>query len=65
VVRAALGTVRERFEDISDQAGKANEHFLDAELFVKAFLRPCESMRSPFGAAGRRKKASPNCRFAV
>jgi len=30
-------------------AGKPNENFLNAELFVKAFLRPCEAMRSNVG----------------
>ncbi|MFO1499497.1 MAG: DUF72 domain-containing protein [Verrucomicrobiota bacterium] len=30
-------------------AGKANESFLNAELFAKAFLHPCESVRSQVG----------------
>ena len=30
-------------------AGKANENFLNADLFVKAFLRPCESVRHSIG----------------
>jgi uncharacterized protein YecE (DUF72 family) len=30
-------------------AGKANENFLNAELFDKAFLRPCETVRSNVG----------------
>src|SRR5262245_29717867 len=32
-----------------DQAGKANETFLNAELFTKAFLGPCEAVRSSIG----------------
>jgi uncharacterized protein YecE (DUF72 family) len=32
-----------------DLAGKENEHFLDAELFKKAFLRPCESIQEKVG----------------
>jgi uncharacterized protein YecE (DUF72 family) len=31
------------------QAGKPNENFLNAELFVEAFLKPCESVRSSIG----------------
>jgi uncharacterized protein YecE (DUF72 family) len=31
------------------QAGKPNENFLNADLFVKAFLKPCESVRSSVG----------------
>jgi uncharacterized protein YecE (DUF72 family) len=31
------------------QAGKANENFLNADLFAKAFLKPCESVRSNIG----------------
>jgi uncharacterized protein YecE (DUF72 family) len=32
-----------------DLAGKPNENFLNAELFVKAFLGPCEAVRSSVG----------------
>jgi uncharacterized protein YecE (DUF72 family) len=32
-----------------DLAGKANENFLNADLFVKAFLHPCEAVRSNVG----------------
>ena len=32
-----------------EQAGKANENFLNAELFAKAFLKPCEVVRSNIG----------------
>ena len=32
-----------------DLAGKANEDFLNADLFVKAFLHPCEAVRSNVG----------------
>jgi uncharacterized protein YecE (DUF72 family) len=38
-----------RLNRFGDQAGKANEHFLDADLFVQAFLKPCESIRSHVG----------------
>jgi uncharacterized protein YecE (DUF72 family) len=31
------------------QAGKVNANFLNADLFVKAFLKPCESVRSSVG----------------
>ena len=31
------------------QAGKPNDHFLDPDLFVKAFLKPCESVRHAIG----------------
>jgi len=31
------------------QAGKTNEMYLNAELFVKAFLRPCEAVRPSIG----------------
>jgi uncharacterized protein YecE (DUF72 family) len=36
-------------ERFGDQAGKPNEHFLDADLFVTDFLRPCESIRPKVG----------------
>jgi hypothetical protein len=32
-----------------DQAGKPNENFLNAELFTKAFLGPCEPFRKNTG----------------
>jgi uncharacterized protein YecE (DUF72 family) len=32
-----------------DLAGKRNENYLNAELFVKAFLAPCEAIRSNVG----------------
>jgi uncharacterized protein YecE (DUF72 family) len=32
-----------------DLAGKRNENFLNAELFVKGFLKPCEAIRSNVG----------------
>ncbi|SPE52290.1 conserved hypothetical protein [Verrucomicrobia bacterium] len=32
-----------------EQAGKPNENFLNPDLFVKAFLGPCESVRSAVG----------------
>jgi uncharacterized protein YecE (DUF72 family) len=32
-----------------DQAGKPNEHFLNAELFTSGFLQPCESIRKQVG----------------
>jgi uncharacterized protein YecE (DUF72 family) len=31
------------------RAGKPNEHFLDAELFANAFLKPCEPFRRNIG----------------
>ena len=31
------------------QAGKPNENYLNAELFAKAFLKPCESVRASIG----------------
>jgi uncharacterized protein YecE (DUF72 family) len=31
------------------QAGKPNENFLNAELFARAFLKPCESVRHVIG----------------
>jgi len=31
------------------RAGQPNEHFLDAEVFERAFLKPCESIRSRVG----------------
>jgi uncharacterized protein YecE (DUF72 family) len=31
------------------RAGKPNENFLNAELFVKAFLKPCEAVRPSIG----------------
>jgi uncharacterized protein YecE (DUF72 family) len=32
-----------------DQAGKPNANYLNAELFAKAFLKPCEAVRSSVG----------------
>ena len=32
-----------------EQAGKPNENFLNAGLFVKAFLKPCEAVRASIG----------------
>jgi uncharacterized protein YecE (DUF72 family) len=32
-----------------EQAGKANENILNADLFAKAFLKPCETVRSSIG----------------
>ncbi len=36
-------------ERFGQQAGKANESFLNAELFVKGFLQPCEPIRPNVG----------------
>jgi uncharacterized protein YecE (DUF72 family) len=36
----------DRFGDLAE---KANENFLNAELFVKSFPQPCESVRSQVG----------------
>ena len=38
-----------KLERFGDQAGKPNENFLNAELFTKAFLQPCESVRHAIG----------------
>ena len=38
-----------KLDRFGDLAGKANENFLNAELFAKAFLHPCESIRSNVG----------------
>ena len=38
-----------KLDRFGDLAGKANENFLNAELFAKAFLHPCESIRSKVG----------------
>ena len=32
-----------------ERAGKPNEHFLDADLFAGAFLKPCEAIRDQVG----------------
>ena len=36
-------------ERFGDQAGKANENFLNAQLFANGFLRPCERIRTKVG----------------
>ncbi len=36
-------------ERFGPQAGKPNENFLNADLFVKAFLKPCEPVRNAIG----------------
>jgi uncharacterized protein YecE (DUF72 family) len=38
-----------KLERFGAQAGKPNEKFLNAELFVKGFLQPCESIRPKVG----------------
>ncbi len=38
-----------RLPRFGDKAGKPNEHFLDADLFERAFLRPCEFIRGNVG----------------
>jgi uncharacterized protein YecE (DUF72 family) len=38
-----------KLDRFGERAGKPNEKFLDAELFEKAFLRPCESIRTNVG----------------
>jgi uncharacterized protein YecE (DUF72 family) len=38
-----------KLDRFGDLAGKPNENFLKAELFVKAFLGPCEAVRSSVG----------------
>ena len=38
-----------KLDRFGDLAGKANENFLNAELFAKAFLHPCECIRPNVG----------------
>jgi uncharacterized protein YecE (DUF72 family) len=38
-----------KLDRFGDLAGKANANFLNADLFVKAFLHPCETVRSNVG----------------
>ncbi len=38
-----------KLDRFGDLAGKANEKFLNADLFVTAFLHPCQSVRSKVG----------------
>jgi len=38
-----------KLDRFGDLAGKPNEKFLDAELFAKAFLNPCEAVRQSIG----------------
>ena len=38
-----------RLDRFGELAGKPNEQFLNAELFAKGFLQPCESVRSSIG----------------
>jgi uncharacterized protein YecE (DUF72 family) len=38
-----------KLDRFGDLAGKANENFLNAELFAKAFLNPCEPFRQNVG----------------
>jgi uncharacterized protein YecE (DUF72 family) len=38
-----------KLDRFGEQAGKPNENFLNAELFVKAFLKPCEAVRANIG----------------
>ncbi len=38
-----------KLDRFGDRAGKPNEHFLDAELFARAFLEPCEAVRHAIG----------------
>ncbi len=38
-----------KLDRFGEQAGKPNENFLNAELFAKAFLKPCESVRGAIG----------------
>jgi len=37
------------FAPFAVQAGKPNANYLNSELFVKAFLKPCEAVRSSIG----------------
>jgi uncharacterized protein YecE (DUF72 family) len=38
-----------KLDRFGDLAGKPNENFLNADLFVKAFMRPCEAIRPNIG----------------
>jgi uncharacterized protein YecE (DUF72 family) len=38
-----------KLDRFGELAGKVNENFLNAELFVKAFLQPCEPFRTKLG----------------
>jgi uncharacterized protein YecE (DUF72 family) len=38
-----------KLDRFGEQAGKQNENFLNAELFAKAFLQPCEPVRQAVG----------------
>lgn len=38
-----------KLDRFAEQAGKPNESFLNADLFVKAFLTPCEAVRDRIG----------------
>jgi uncharacterized protein YecE (DUF72 family) len=38
-----------QLDRFGDMAGKPNEHFLNADLFTKAFLQPCVAIRAKVG----------------
>jgi uncharacterized protein YecE (DUF72 family) len=38
-----------KLDRLGEQAGKPNDNFLNADLFVKAFLKPCEAVRPKIG----------------
>ncbi len=38
-----------KLDRFGQQAGKPNEHYLNADLFAKAFLKPCEAVRPSIG----------------
>ncbi len=38
-----------KLDQFGQQAGKANENFLNADLFTRAFLKPCEAIRPAIG----------------
>jgi uncharacterized protein YecE (DUF72 family) len=38
-----------KLDRYGDQAGKPNENFLNADLFLNAFLKPCEAFRANIG----------------
>ena len=38
-----------KLDRFGEQAGKPNENFLNADLFAKAFLKPCEAVRANIG----------------
>jgi len=38
-----------KLDRFGEQAGRTNDNFLNGDLFVKAFLKPCEAVRASIG----------------